>query len=57
MEYRRVHPWARCCSYFIYVNNLSLASEFETTFSVISDKNITDVKCTVNKKLIKIDRR
>ena len=48
--------------FLLYVNDLPLASEFETTlfannaFLAISDKSITDLECKVNNKLIKIDR-
>ena len=46
-----------------YVNDLQLASEFETSllfaddiYLVVFDKSISDLKCQVNKELIKIDR-
>ena len=49
--------------FLLYVNDLPLASEFETTlfaddtYLAISDKCITDLERKVNKELIKIDRR
>ena len=48
--------------FLLYVNELPLVSEFETTlfaddtYMAIFDKSITDLECKVNKELIKIDR-
>ena len=48
--------------FLLYVNDLLLASEFETTlfavdrYLAISDKCFTDLECKVNKELIKIER-
>ena len=50
--------------FLLYVNDLPKKSEFETTliadgrptYLAVSDKNIIDLECKVNKDLIKIDR-
>ena len=58
-------PWGSCLDpllFLLFVNDLPLASEFETTlfadntYLTISDKSITDLERKVNKKHIKIDR-
>ena len=47
--------------FLLYVNDLPLTSEFETTlfaddtYLAISDENITDLECKVNKELIRRD--